>query len=92
MPSKKHKPEEIIGKLREVEIVLAQGASTAEACRRIGVSEQTYYRWRKEYGGLKTDQARRMKDLERENQRLRRAISDLTLDKLILQEAARGNF
>ncbi|EKU75569.1 hypothetical protein HMPREF9718_00627 [Sphingobium yanoikuyae ATCC 51230] len=92
MPSKKHKPEEIIGKLREVEIVLAQGASTAEACRRIGVSEQTYYRWRKEYGGLKTDQARRMKDLEKENQRLRRAISDLTLDKLILQEAARGNF
>ena len=92
MPSKKHKPEEIIGKLREVEIVLAQGASTAEACRRIAVSEQTYYRWRKEYGGLKTDQARRMKDLEKENQRLRRAISDLTLDKLILQEAARGNF
>lgn len=92
MPSKKHKPEEIIGKLREVEIVLAQGASTAEACRRIGVSEQTYYRWRKEYGGLKTDQARQMKDLEKENQRLRRAISDLTLDKLILQEAARGNF
>ena len=92
MPSKKHKPEEIIGKLREVEIVLAQGASTAEACRRITVSEQTYYRWRKEYGGLKTDQARRMKDLEKENQRLRRAISDLTLDKLILQEAARGNF
>ena len=92
MPSKKHKPEEIIGKLREVEIVLAQGASTAEACRQIAVSEQTYYRWRKEYGGLKTDQARRMKDLEKENQRLRRAISDLTLDKLILQEAARGNF
>jgi transposase-like protein len=60
MPSKKHKPEEIIGKMREVEIVLAQGASTAEACRRIAVSEQTYYRWRKEYGGLKTDQARRM--------------------------------
>jgi hypothetical protein len=68
MPSKKHKPEEIIGKLREAEIVLAQGASTAEACRRIAVSEQTYYRWRKEYGGLKTDQARRMKDLEKENQ------------------------
>lgn len=71
--------------------MLAQGASTAEVCRRIGVSEQTYYRWRKEYGGLKTDQARRMKDLEKENQRLRRAISDLTLDKLILQEAARGD-
>ena len=92
MPSKRHKPEEIIGKLREVEIVLAQGSSTAEAYRRIAVSEQTYYRWRKEYGGLKTDQARRMKNLEKENLRLRRAISDLTLDNLILQEAARGNF
>lgn len=86
------KPEEIIGKLREAEIVLAQGGTTADACRRIAVTEQTYYRWRKEYGGLKTDQARRMKDLEKENLRLRRAISDLTLDKLILQEAARGNF
>ena len=71
--------------------MLAQGASAAEAWR-IAVSEQTYYRWRKEYGGLKTDQARRMKDLEKENGRLRRAIPDLTLDKLILQEAARGNF
>ena len=91
MPAKKRKPEEIIGKLREVEIVLGQGGTTAEACRRIAVSEQTYYRWRKEYGGLKRDQARRMKDLK-ENLRLRRAISDLTLDKLILQEAARGNF
>ena len=92
MPAKKHKPEEIIGKLREVEIVLGQGGTTTEACRRIAVSEQTYYRWRKGYGGLRTDQARRMKDLEKENLRLRRAISDLTLDKLILQEAARGNF
>jgi putative transposase len=92
MPFKKHKPEELIGKLREAEIVLAQGASVGEMCRRLSVSEQTYYRWRKGYGGLKTDQARRMKDLERENARLRRAISDLTLDKLILQEAARGNF
>lgn len=92
MPLRKHTPEEIIGKLREVEIVLAQGGTTAEACRRIGVTEQTYYRWRKEYGGVKTDQARRMKELEKENLRLRRAISDLTLDKLILQEAARGNF
>ena len=89
---KKHGPEEIIGKLREAEIILAQGGTTGDACRRIAVSQQTYYRWRKEYGGLKTDQARRMKDLEKENQRLRRVISDLTLDKLILQEAARGNF
>lgn len=89
---KRHKPEEIIGNLREAEIVLARGGTTADACRRIGVTEQTYYRWRKEYGGLKTGQARRMKDLKKENLRLRRAISDLTLDKLILQEAARGNF
>ena len=89
---KRHKPEEIVGKLREVEIVLAQGGTAGDACRRIAVTEQTYYRSRKEYDGLKTDQARRMKDLEKENLRLRRAISDLTLDKLILQEAARGNF
>jgi putative transposase len=99
MPFRKHMPEEIIGKLREAEIVLAQGASAADACRGIAVSEQTFgsrhapgmaalpqYRWRKKYGGLKTDQARRMKDLEKENGRLRRAISDLTLDKLILQD------
>lgn len=92
MASKKHTPEEIIGKLREAEIVIAQGGTTSEACRRIAVTEQTYYRWRREYGGLKTDQARRMKDLEKENARLRRAVSDLTLDKLILQEASKGNF
>lgn len=90
--ARRHKPEEIIGKLREAEIVLAQGGTVEDACRRIGVTVQTYYRWRREYGGLKMDQARRMKDLEKENQRLRRAVSDLTLDKLILQEAARGNF
>lgn len=89
---KKHQPEEIIGKLREAEIVLAQGGTVADARRRIGVTEQSYYRWRKEYGGVRVDQARRMKDLERENARLRRAVSDLTLDKLILQEAARGNY
>lgn len=89
---KKHQPEDIIGKLREAEIVLAQGGTVADACRRIGVTEQSYYRWRKEYGGVRVDQARRMKDLERENARLRRAVSDLTLDKLILQEAARGNY
>ncbi|AZI35202.1 IS3 family transposase [Caenibius tardaugens NBRC 16725] len=88
--SRKHKPEEVIGKLREAEIVLAQGGTVADACRRIGVSEQSYYRWRKEYGGLKMDQARRMKELEKENARLRRAVSDLTLDKLILQEAFQG--
>ena len=89
---KEHGPEEIIGKLREAEIILSQGGTTGDACCRIAVTEQAYYRWRKKYGGLKPDQARRMKDLEKENLRLRRAISDLTLDKLILQEAARGNF
>jgi putative transposase len=88
----KHKLEEIVGKLREAEIVLAQGGTVADACRRIGVTEQSYYRWRKEYAGPKLEQARRMKELERENVRLRRAVSDLTLDKLILQEAARGNY
>lgn len=92
MPSKKHKPEEIIGKLREAEIVLAQGGTTTDACRRIAVTEQTYYRWRKEYGGLKIDQARRMKDLEKENQRLRKAVSDLTLDALILKEVVEGKY
>ena len=89
---KRHKPEEIIGKLREGEIVLSQGGTTGDTCRRIAVTEQIYYRWRKEFGELKTDQARRMKDLEKENPRLRRAIADLALDKLILQKAAPGNF
>ncbi len=92
MPSKKHRPEEIIGKLREAEVVLAQGATTAEACRRIAVSEQTYYRWRKEYGGLKVDQVRRMKDLERENAQLKKLVADLALDKAILQEASKLTF
>ena len=89
---KRAKPEEVIAKLREVEVRLSRGETTGQAVRAIGVTEQTYYRWRKEYGGLKGDQARRMKELEKENARLRRAVSDLTLDKLILQEAARGNF
>ena len=85
-------PEQIIAKLREADVLVGRGSTAVEACRQICISEQTLYRWRKEYGGLKTDQARRMKDLEKENLRLRRAILDLTLDKLILQEAARGNF
>ena len=92
MARKHHKPEEIIAKLREAEVLIAQGRSVADAARTIGVTEQSYYRWRKEYGGLKMDQARRLKELERENQRLRKAVADLTLDKLILAEAARGNF
>jgi|SRR5512144_2422110 transposase-like protein len=91
MPRKRYKPEEIVAKLRQVDVLTSQGQSVAEAIRSIGVSEVTYYRWRQEYGGLKSDQVKRLKDLEAENTRLRRAVSDLTLDKLILQEAARGN-
>jgi len=78
--------------LRQVDVLVSQGQNIADAIRQIGVSEVTYYRWRQEYGGLKTEQVKRLKELETENSRLRRAISDLTLDKLILQEAARGNF
>ncbi len=91
MSKKRHKPEEIVSKLRQVDVLTAQGTPVADAVRSIGVTEVTYYRWRQEYGGLKSDQVRRMKELETENQRLRKAIADLTLDKLILQEAARGN-
>jgi transposase-like protein len=92
MPQKRHKPEEIVAKLRQVEVLSAQGRPVAEAIRSIGVTEVTYYRWRHEYGGLKGDQVKRLKDLEKENERLRKAISDLTLEKLILKEAAAGNF
>ena len=92
MPRKKHTTEEIIGKLREAEVLLAQGKKVPEVVRILGVTEQTYYRWRNEYGGLKVDQAKRLKELERENVRLKRAVADLTLDKLILKEAASGNF
>jgi putative transposase len=92
MPRKVYKPEEIVGKLRQVEVLTSQGQSAADAIRSIGVSEVTYYRWRQEFGGLKSDQVKRLRDLETENTRLRRAVSDLTLDKLILQEAARGNY
>lgn len=92
MPRKHHKPEEIVSKLRQVDVLHSQGRSMAEAIRQIGVTEITYYRWRKEYGGLKTDQVRQIKTLEKENVRLRKAVADLTLDKLILQEASKGNF
>ena len=88
MPRKRHKAEEIVTKLRQVEVLTAQGRTVAEAIRSIGVTEVTYYRWRTEYGGLKGDQVKRLKELEAENQRLRRAVSDLTLEKLILKEAA----
>ena len=92
MPIKRHKPEEIVAKLRQVDVLTSQGQNVADAIRSIGVTEVTYYRWRQEFGGLKSDQVKRLKELETENTRLRRAVSDLTLDKLILQEAARGNF
>jgi putative transposase len=92
MPRKHHKPEEIVVKLRQVDVLVSQGQNIADAIRQIGVSEVTYYRWRQEFGGLKTEQVKRLKELETENSRLRKAISDLTLDKLILQEAARGNY
>ena len=92
MARKRHTAEEIVSKLRQVDVLMAQGKPVADSVRAIGVTEVTYYRWRNEYGGLKGDQVKRLKELEAENTRLRRAISDLTLDKLILQEAARGNF
>ena len=90
MGRKRHSPEEIIGKLREAEVLIARGSTTPQAAKAIGVTEQTYYRWRREYGGMKVDQAKRLKHLERENQRLRKAVSDLTLDKMILEEVGRG--
>jgi transposase len=92
MPRKLYRPEEIIAKLRKADVLLGEGKKLPEITKALGIHEVTYYRWRKEYGGLSVSQARRLKELERENLRLRRAVSDLTLDKLILQEAARGNF
>ena len=92
MAGKRDKPEEIVLKLRQVEVLQGQGRSIADAVRQIGVTQNTYYRWGKEYGGMNRDQLKRLKALEAENQRLRRAVSDLTLDKMILAEAARGNF
>ena len=90
--SRKHTPEQIIGYLREAEVRLSQGETVGAICRGLGISEQSSYRWRREYGGLRVDQAKRLKELETENARLRRAVSDLTLDKLILKEVAEGNF
>ena len=92
MAGKREKPEDIVLKLRQVEVLQGQGKLVQDAVRQIGVTVQTYYRWRKEYGGMSRDQLKRLKELEAENQRLRRAVSDLTLDKMILTEAARGNF
>ena len=92
MANKHHKPEEIVAKLRQVDVLVGQGMDRIDAIREIRITEQTYYRWHKKYGGMGTDQLRELKRLQKENERLRRAVSDLTLDKLILTEAARGNF
>ena len=92
MGNKRPKPEEIVSKLRQVEVLMGQGMSRLDAIRQIGVVEQTYYRWRKQYGGMGVDQLKELKRLQKDNEQLRRAISDLTLDKLILKEAARGNY
>lgn len=92
MAKRLFRPEQIINKLREAEILISQGATIGEASRKIGITEQTYYRWRREYGGMGVEQARRLKELEKENSRLKRLVGDLSLDNAILKEAARGNF
>ena len=92
MVRKAFKPEQIINKLREAEVLLSQGSTVGEASRKIGVTEQTYYRWRREYGGMRVEQARRLQALEKENSRLKRLVADISLDNAILKEAARGNF
>ena len=92
MSRKRYSPEQIIGMLRQAEVAMSQGQTVGQVCRSLGIVEQTFYRWRREYGGLKIEQARRLKVLEQENARLKRAVAELTLDKLILQEAVKGNF
>ena len=92
MAAKRHRPEEIVIKLRQVEVLVGQGMARIDAIREVRITEQTFYRWRKQYGGMGTTQLKELKRLQKENERLRRAVSDLTLDKLILAEAARGNF
>ncbi len=92
MPKKRYTAEDIIHKLREADVLLAQGSSIANVCKQLGIADQTYYRWRKNFGGMKVDQAKRLKELEAENARLKRAVADLTVDKLILKEVAEGNF
>ena len=92
MANKRHKPEEIVTKLRQVEVLVGQGKARIDAIREVRITEQTFYRWRKQYGGMGTAQLKELKRLQKENERLRRAVSDLTLDKLILAEAAGGNF
>ncbi len=92
MSRKRYSPEKIIGMLREAEVAIAQGMTVGQVCRELAISEQTYYRWRKQYGGLKISQAKRIKDIVRENTRLKKAVADLTLDKVILKEALEGNY
>jgi transposase-like protein len=92
MGRRTYSPEQVINKLREVEVFISQGATTAEASRKVGITEQTYYRWRREYGGMRIEQAKRLKELEKENVRLKKLVADLSLDISILKEAARGNF
>ncbi len=92
MPKKRYNAEEIIHRLREADVLLSQGANVSQVCKRIGVADQTYYRWRKIYGGMKVGQAKRLKELEAENARLKRAVADLTVDKLILKEVAEGKY
>ena len=92
MARKRYKAEQIVAKLRQAEVELSKGQTTAQVCKKVGISEQTYYRWRREYGGLSIVQAKRLKELERENTRLKKVVADLTLDKAILKEAAEGNF
>ena len=92
MPMQRYKPEEMVNLLRQIEVGIANGKSTPQACKEAGINTQTYYRWRKEYGGLKTEQAKRMKELERENARLKRLVAELSLEKQVLKDVAEGNF
>ena len=92
MANKRYKPEEIVSKLRQVDVLVEQGMARVDAIRQVSITEQTYYRWRKQYGGMGTDQLRELKQLQKENEQLRKAVADLTIDKQILAEAARGNF
>ena len=92
MAKKRYRPEEIIGKLRQADVLISQGKKVADVIKALGITDVTYYRWRQEFGGMSVSQAKRLKELEKENERLRKAVSDLTLDKMILREAAKGNF
>jgi transposase-like protein len=92
MPNQRYKPEQIVNLLRKIEVEIANGKTTTQAAREVGITEQTYYRWRKEFGGLKLDQAKRLKELEKENSRLKRLVAELSLEKQVLRDVAQGNF